>query len=81
MTKLFPPNVQNCMSTSKLPLARGIPQSAPEHWESSIWGGKKPYQGGVLKSTCLWVSDLACALDWFYSPIYWWSLIICKVLN
>lgn len=50
MMKLFPPNRQNCTATSKLPLSCGIPQSAPEHWESSRWGGQKPYQGCVLNS-------------------------------
>lgn len=62
-------------------LTCGIPQSASEHWESPSWDGENPFQGCTLNSTCQWVSDLACALDEFYLPIYWWSLIMCKVLN
>lgn len=54
---------QNCLNC-------GIPQRASEHWESLSWGGKNPFQGSTLNSTCQWVSDLACALDEFYLPIY-----------
>lgn len=51
MTKFFPPNLHNCTATAKLPLACGVPWSAPEHWENSSWGGQKPYQGCIWNST------------------------------